>query len=177
MVYVALLRAVNVGGRIVPMQKVKANFERLGLKQVRSFIASGNIIFEGSGNETLLTKRIETSLRKEFGIEIPVLLRNTKEMGRIVKALPNTWVNDKETKCDVMFLWGAIDRKSILKEFPINSAIEEMRYVKGAVLWRIPRKHASKSKIFRRVIGSTLHKQMTVRNPNTVRKLYTLMSK
>jgi uncharacterized protein (DUF1697 family) len=177
MTYVALLRGINVGGNNqIKMADLKATFERLGLKSVKTVIASGNVIFQsGSKNEAKLTKDIEKAIQKDFKADIKVLLKNKEQLGKLVKAIPTKWVNDDKMKCDVMFLWSEIDKASTLKEFQFNPKIEDLKYVPGAVLWRIDRKNASKSRIFK-IVGTKLHKQMTVRNPNTVRKLYALMS-
>ena len=175
MKYVALLRAVNVGGRSLKMAALVKTFKRLGFKDVRSFIASGNVLFStGIKNETSLAKKIEKAIADDFKMEVPVLLRSQKELTALVKKIPKAWINDQEWKCDVMFLWDHIDTKSVLKEFPWNPKLEELRYVPGAILWRIDRKYAGKSRMFK-IVGTKLHKSLTVRNPNTVRKIYALM--
>ncbi len=91
-------------------------------------------------------------------------------MEKLVKAIPTSWVNNNEMKCDVMFLWRDIDNKDILEKLPFDTTIEDVRYVPGAVLWRIDRDKVTKSKMFK-IIGTKLHQHMTVRNPNTVTKL------
>lgn len=174
--YAALLRGINVGGNNkVEMAKLKLTFERLGFAQVKTFIASGNVVFRtGEGDQALLVKKIESAIESDFGMRIMVLLRDLKAMGKLVRAIPATWVNDKEMKCDVMFLSNEVDNKNVLTRLPFEPAIEDVAYVPGAVLWRIDRDKASKSRMFK-VVGTKLHQQMTVRNPNTVRKLYELM--
>ena len=174
--YVALLRGINVGdNRKVEMAKLKQAFERLGLVNVKTFIASGNVIFQADlKDRKKLAQTIESAIKSDFKIDVKVLLRHLKDMGKLVKAIPASWVNDKTTKCDIMFLTQEADKKSILKRLPSNSAIEEVRYVPGAVLWHIDRDTANKSRMFR-IVGTELYQQMTVRNPNTVRKLYELM--
>ncbi|HSX17769.1 MAG TPA: DUF1697 domain-containing protein [Candidatus Saccharimonadales bacterium] len=176
MTYVALLRGINVGGnRKVEMAKLKLTFEQLGFSNVRTFIASGNVIFNtDSTNEAELTKQIEKAIEKDFGFSVSVLLRNLLSIEKLVKAIPNSWVNDKVTKCDVMFLWKEADSPAILKQLSSDPRIEDVKYYSGAVVWRIDRDKASKSRMLK-VVGTTLHKQMTVRNPNTVRKIYDLM--
>jgi uncharacterized protein (DUF1697 family) len=61
---VALLRAVNVGGRTVKMDRLCAAFEEMGLTGVETYIASGNVLFKPTGEPLdLLERRIETHLR------------------------------------------------------------------------------------------------------------------
>jgi uncharacterized protein (DUF1697 family) len=174
--YVALLRGVNVGGsRKVEMAKLKLAFERVGFADVKTVIASGNVIFRTDDVDPAgLVKRIESAIESDFGMKIKVLLRDLKSMRQLVRSIPSSWVNDKDMKCDVMFLWKEVDSKNVLKQLPLNATLEDVKYVPGAVLWRIDRDKVSKSRMFR-IVGTALHQQMTVRNPNTVRKLYELM--
>ncbi len=174
--YAALLRGINVGGsNTVEMAKLKRTFERLGLAAVKTLLASGNVVFRTDEvDEAWLVQRIESAIESDFGIKIKVLLRDLESMRKLVKAIPAAWVNDKEVKCDVMFLWKEVDHKDVLKQLPFDSTLEEVKYVPGAVLWRIDRDKASKSRMFR-IVGTELHQHMTVRNPNTVRKIYALM--
>jgi uncharacterized protein (DUF1697 family) len=176
MKYVALLRGINVGGNNrVEMKKLKLTFEGLGFENVKSFINSGNVIFSSDEiNEQKLTQKIEAAIKEDFGIEVKVLLRNLEQIKKLVQDIPETWVNNSEMKCDAMFLWPEIDKKEVLKELPFNPELEDVKYVPGAVLWKIDREKASKSKMFK-IVGTKVFKQMTVRNPNTVRKIYELM--
>lgn len=172
----ALLRGINVGGNNkIEMAKLKKTFERLGLANVRTFIASGNVIFgTNETDQTKLTAKIETAIRTDYGINIKVLIRDLESIKRLTKAIPASWVNDKNMKCDVMFLWKEIDDKKVLDKLPYNPVLEDIKYARGAVIWRINRDKVSKSRMFT-IVGTKLHQQMTIRNPNTVRKLYALM--
>jgi uncharacterized protein (DUF1697 family) len=176
MTYVALLRGINVGGNSkVAMPQLKQIFEQLGFEAVRTFINSGNVIFQTDlTNQAKLTKQIEAAIEQGVRHQVRVLLRDLPSMAALVKALPKTWVNDQVTKCDVLFLWKAVDSPKILKELPTNPEIEDVKYAPGAVIWRIDRDKATKSRMSK-LVGTDLYKNMTARNPNTVRKLHNLM--
>lgn len=73
-----------------------------------------------------------------------------------------------------MFLWEAIDNESILKDLTIKPNIDTTIYIPGAVLWSIDKNDASRSGMAK-IVGSKIYKQITVRNVNTVRKIYNLM--
>lgn len=178
MVYVALLRGINVGGNsLIPMSQLKSIFEQLGFDDVQTYINSGNVIFQSTSSDpSALTKKIEAAIKKATGLPVSVLLKSLGEMKALVTAIPKGWVNDGAMKCDVMFLWSDIDRPSTVKRFPGNPEIEDVKYVKGAVLWRVDREHQSKSRMTK-IVGTDLYKKITIRNPNTVRKLYELMEK
>lgn len=84
--YVAFLRAVNVGGRIVKMAQLKAIFEsvaheRVALSNVETFIASGNVIFSHRTTATqALIAKIERALEDDLKIKVPVFLRTDAEV-------------------------------------------------------------------------------------------------
>lgn len=175
MKYVALLRGINVGGNCkVDMKQLKAVFEEAGMSDVRTYINSGNVIFTSGKTTQTLTPILETAIEKHFKLSIRVLLRSEGELKATVKALPDSWQNNAEMKCDVLFLFPENDSAKVLDVLEPNPSIEDLRYVPGAVLWRIDRPHVTKSKILK-MVGTPTYKQMTVRNCNTVRKIYERM--
>ncbi|MEY4731233.1 MAG: hypothetical protein RL681_179 [Candidatus Parcubacteria bacterium] len=175
-VYVALLRGINVGGnKTVSMAKLKACFEALGYRNVRTYINSGNVIFTPpSGSPRIIVKKIEAALKKEFRHDIRVLLRTTAQMRAVCKKIPADWKNDAERRVDVIFLWGEVDKPGVLKEIETNKAVDTLIYVKGAVIWSFERINYNKSRM-RKFIGTYIYKHMTARNVNTTRKLLALM--
>jgi len=176
MTYVALLRGINVGGnRKVEMAKLKLTFEGLGFEKVKTFIASGNVVFRTSAaDKVALAKSIETAVEKDFGFHVDVLLRDLPNIEKLVKALPDDWAETKETRCYAMFLWDEVDHPNVLEQLPFNPDIEDMKYLPGVVVWHIKRTNITKSRVLK-IIGTPFYKQLTMRNTNTVRKLYDLM--
>ena len=87
--YVALLRAVNVGGTgKLPMADLRAMGEALGFARVRTFIASGNLLFESNLSEAEVKAQLESRLAVYAGKRVPVLVRNAAELAAIVAADP-----------------------------------------------------------------------------------------
>ena len=79
--YIAFLRAINVGGHTVKMDQLREVFEQCGFKNVETFIASGNVIFDStSKNPKALEKKIEAALLKAFGYEVHTFLRTPGEL-------------------------------------------------------------------------------------------------
>ncbi len=78
--YVALLRAVNVGGRTIKMDALRAAFAELGFDDVATFIASGNVLFNASGRRGSVESRIETHLAERFDFEVATFLRTGTEL-------------------------------------------------------------------------------------------------
>lgn len=176
MVYVALLRGINVGGKNkVEMKKLESTFQRAGMSNVTTYINSGNVVFEDNRRKpSTIVSVLERAIEGGLGLQIKVLIRDRPAIKKVLKAMPDAWTNDSRMKCDVMFLWEGFDRRDILKELPIKPEIEDVIYVPGAVIWRVDRSNQTRSRMTK-IVGTDLYKGMTIRNCNTVRKLAQLM--
>lgn len=179
MIYVALLRGINVGGKNkLDMKQLKGTFEQAGMQKVVTYIHSGNIIFadhqERSNAHTELAELLEQAIAADFGLHIKVLVRNLEEMHKLMQALPSDWTNNDQAKSDVLFLWDEINDVDVLEKIPLKSGIGEIIYVPGALLYSVSREEASRSGM-NKLVGSKMYSYMTVRNVNTTRKIYALM--
>jgi uncharacterized protein (DUF1697 family) len=95
--HIALLRAVNVGGRKVTMAQLCKAAEALGHANVATLLASGNLVFEaGKAAPAKLEAGLEAAIEAEFGVETDVMVRNPAEWSAILKANPFP----KEAKAD-----------------------------------------------------------------------------
>ena len=87
--YVALLRAVNVGGRKVTMKELREMAEGLGYENVRTLIASGNLVFDTKKTSNAkLEAALEAAIEKTFGLFSEVMVRDPAEWDAIIKANP-----------------------------------------------------------------------------------------
>src|SRR6266404_5964576 len=87
--YVALLRATNVGGHTVKIDRLRFLFESLGLLNVETFISSGNVIFDSkSRNTKALQKKIESYLLETLGYEVATFIRSTSELVDVARYKP-----------------------------------------------------------------------------------------
>ncbi|MPZ73925.1 MAG: DUF1697 domain-containing protein [Nitriliruptorales bacterium] len=176
MIYVALLRGINVGGKNkVDMKEFKAVFEEAGMISVTTYINSGNVVFSSrSRSRTKLAASLEEAIAAHFGFHIKVLVRDLDRIRAVVDAISPDWVNDKNMKCDVMFLWEEVDRPDVLDDLTIKPAVDDVRHVPGAFIWKVDRANTTKSGMMK-LVGTPLYQQMTIRNCNTTRKLLELM--
>jgi uncharacterized protein (DUF1697 family) len=119
MTHLAFLRAVNVGGRgVVKMTDLKAVFERAGARNVRTFIASGNVVFEAPPRlPASLKARVVKELVKLFGKEPGVCYRTLDEIDALIASDPfGKLAADKAVKVYVAFM----DRRpATVPELPI----------------------------------------------------------
>jgi uncharacterized protein (DUF1697 family) len=175
MVYVALLRGINVGGKNkIGMKHLKETFLRLGLESVVTYINSGNVVFVGHQTKDVLEKKLRQEIYLEYDLDIPVLIRSLNDFESLMETLPDEWKNDDTMKCDVLFLESGLDEAAVLKKLTVKPGIDKALPATGAIIWSVERKNVTRSSLTK-IVGTDLYKKMTVRNVNTVRKLYDIM--
>lgn len=169
--YVALLRAINVGGHTVKMDRLRQLFEKLGLKNVETFIASGNVIFDSpSRTPEALERRIERHLREALGYEVATFIRSPAELAAIVEH--EAFTPSEVEKCMLYIGFGGsvpadaardklVESRTLVDEFHVNDR---------EVYW-LCRKSLSESEFSGAKIEKALGMPMTIRNVTTVRKL------
>jgi uncharacterized protein (DUF1697 family) len=175
--YVALLRGINVGGKtLVKMADLKTSIEALGLENVSTYIASGNVLFEsGERGAAKLERKIERAVEERFRLPVKVVVLDRAAYGRIVKAIPKSWVGDASVRANVAFVRRGTDARNVVRELQPDSAIEEVKAIKGAILWATKRASLNRS-VMRKLIGGAAYKELTVRNLNTTLKLQELLA-
>lgn len=104
--YVALLRGINLGKRQIKMDALRRTFEQQGYTDVKTLLASGNVVFaaEEASAETVRAK-IETTIKEGFGFDVHVILRSAKEIQALVDSEPFKGVKvTPETRLYITFL-------------------------------------------------------------------------
>ena len=160
--YVALLRAVNVGGRgLLAMKDLQALCSELGLGTVRTYIQSGNVVFESDRVEAALKRMLEAAITKRLGRAVQVLIRTAAELKAIIEA--NPFPDAQPDQVGVVFLPKPV-RSTVLAEIVIQGR-EEIQAVGREVFVHYPDGMGrSKLKLPFATDGTT-------RNLNTVGKL------
>jgi uncharacterized protein (DUF1697 family) len=178
MTHVAFLRAVNVGGRIIKMAELVEVFQAAGLKNVKSFLASGNVLFDAGTAQALdIEATIESSYRTAFGHETQVFVRNATEIAAIVAQQPFPIGNVEValTNC-VGFTRAALPESARDTLKAIASEADEFAVIGREIYWLStnPQSEASFTlKQLEKALGVTA----TFRGRNTVNRLDALCAK
>lgn len=173
--YVVLLRGINVGGNNkVKMKDLKQSLEAGGFVDVLTYINSGNVLLTSELPADKVNDLVEKIIKQTFSFDVSALTLTGTDFIRIARAIPDDWTNDSDRRCDIFFLWPSIDAPGVLDNFTIKPGIDTVKYVPGAVLWSIERKHVTRSGLAK-IIGTPTYKKATLRNCNTVRKLASLL--
>nr|WP_320024353.1 DUF1697 domain-containing protein [uncultured Acetobacterium sp.] len=176
MIYVALLRGINVGGKNkVEMKQLKETFLRLGLESVVTYINSGNVVFVDSHQtKDALAEKLRQAIYQEYDLDIPVLIRSLNDFEILMETLPADWKNDDTMRCDVLFLESGLDEAVVMKKLTVKPGIDNALQATGVIIWSVDRKNVIRSSLTK-IVGTDLYKKMTIRNVNTTRKLYEMM--
>jgi uncharacterized protein (DUF1697 family) len=171
--YIAFLRAINVGGHTVKMDRLRKLFEDLDLENVETFINSGNVIFDNkSKNSAALEKQIERHLHESLGYAVRTFIRSVDELEEISKFKP---FSSSELEADghqlyVVFIGDKLKDTAIENLMSMRSNIDDF-CCNGRELYWLYRRHAGDSKFQGPLLEKLLGVQGTVRNVNTVRRL------
>lgn len=173
--YVALLRAVNVGGTgKLPMADLKRLVEAVGGTNVSTYIASGNVLFDARGSAASVGNKIEDALRTKRKLETDVIVRNADELEPCVTNHAFKDRGAEASRLHIVFLSDAPTESAISKLDPSRSPGDELEVRGREIHWHTPN-GAGQSKLsmvyFERVLGVA----GTTRNHNTVTQLYELL--
>lgn len=172
MKFVALLRGINVGGNNrVPMAELKVCFEKVGFKNVVTYINSGNVIFEST--ETRLKKLVDTceeAIEKQFGFKVVCSVISASDLRDAVEHAPKWW-NVGEAKHNAIFVIAPKTADEIMQE--VGEAKPEYEKVAAygqLIFWSAPIETFSRTR-YSKIVGSRAYQSVTIRNANTTLKL------
>lgn len=174
--YVALLRGINVGGRnLIKMQALKACFEKHGLREVTTFIQSGNVLFDAAGSGARLVTEIEALLAATFNYQASVVLRSHKQMQAVVENAPKGFGDAPDLyRYDAIFLKEPLKAAAAMKSVVTRDGVDEAHAGRGVLYFSRLIRRASQSQLSR-IINSPIYPQITIRNWNTTTKLLRMM--
>ncbi len=177
--YIALLRAVNVGGTgKLPMADFRKLLAELGFRNVETYIQSGNAVFDAPGSPAAVTKSVSSALAKVVGKPVPVLVRTRNELSRVIAANPFAAESAADgARVHAVFLSAhpakdsatGLDR--IVAQYPTR---RDRYHLAGDTLYLHLPDGAADSKFTAAALDRILAVIATARNWNTVLKLHAM---
>jgi uncharacterized protein (DUF1697 family) len=170
---VAFLRAINVGGHNVKMDRLRELFESLGLSNVETFIASGNVIFDAPAESAqTLEEKIESHLRDSLGYEVATFIRSVSELADIADHRPFATAElDKESNSlYIAFLRSPPGGEAEESLSAFRTQIDDFHVHEREIYW-LCRKKSSESAFSGAILEKTIGMPATMRNATTVRRL------
>ncbi len=176
MTYIALLRGINVvGKKIVRMKDLSHMFESMKFRNVRTYLQSGNVIFESPPTAPqVIAKKIGKKVEEKFGFPVSVILRTPDEMKKLIAA--NPLLKDKTVQRErlhVTFLSTPPDGKTI-SALDMKKEPNEKFIIKGREIYLYCPNGYGVSKLNNNTFEKKLNTTATTRNWNTTTKLLEL---
>ncbi len=174
--YIALLRGINVSGqKIIKMDYLRKLLENEGFEDVKSYIQSGNIIFNSQENQIpILEKRIQEAILNEFGFEVQLIVLLPDELSTSIQSNPllnNDSLDMKQHYFAFLNENPSDENWQLLKNYLLNGEKIELG---EKVIYIHYSDGAGKSKLTTNLIENKLKRIATSRNLNTCRKLLEL---
>lgn len=171
--YIAFLRGLNVGGHRVKMDRLRGLFEDLGLTDVSTFIASGNVVFsDESGDVETLTDRIERHLARELGYDVATFLRSPGQLDDIVASYDPADGDESRSTTSVYVIFLREPAGEALRSVlgNLGAPADEFRFSGAEIIWRFDGKitESPRAKGAERALR---REPNTMRNINTLRRI------
>ena len=179
MIYLALLRGINVGGNnLIKMADLKSCFEKMKFTSVKTYIQSGNVIFQSTEKSAeKLTDQIEKTLSKQFNYHGKIVLVSAKQIKKIIAEAPAKFGTQPDKfRYNVIFLKPPLTAKEAFPQLSIKEGVDSAAFSKSApVLYFQNLMAKATSSHLNRIIKLSLYQNITIRNWNTTTKLAKLM--
>jgi len=170
--YICFLRGVNVGGnKMVKMAELKALFDSLRLRDAKTYLQSGNVVFRSDETDrAVLTRRIEDGIRKKSGLEVKIILRTADELRKVIASNPLRPEDRNPSALLVAFLGGPIENKAKALLTSLRAPSEELHFGKQELYLYFPT-GITTSKLANALTEKKVGVNVTARNWNTVNAL------
>ncbi|SOC89218.1 Uncharacterized conserved protein, DUF1697 family [Curtobacterium sp. 314Chir4.1] len=167
--WVALLRGVNVNGITIKSADLAALFRERGYQDVRTVLASGNVVFTSDGTADALKTDVEQALRDRFGYDAWIVLVQHDDLAAIVDGFPFDSAEDRHD----YVLFGSDERAldDLLADLELDESVERVARGSGVVYWSCPKGSSTDTAFARRAGAARFKRTTTTRNANTLRKL------
>ncbi|HEX8654240.1 MAG TPA: DUF1697 domain-containing protein [Allosphingosinicella sp.] len=169
--HVALLRAVNVGGRKLPMAELRALCGELGWTDAATYIQSGNLVFSAEGEKAELEAALERGIAGRFRMDVPVVVRSAAAWRGYSRANPFPDVAAKEPNRLMLLLSKRPPAKDAEEAIAAKAVAGEQIRRAGDALWIHYPQGAGTSKLTPALIDRAVGSPATQRNHNTVLKI------
>ena len=173
--YIAMLRGINVSGhKIIKMEQLRAAFVALGFSNIKTYVQSGNAVFEATNNSAAaLSGKIEQKIVDDFGFSVPVMIRTPKEMTEVIKRNPITLPAIDTSKLHVTFLSDVPSKKALEQLQALTVEPEQLCAIGREIYLYCPNGYG-KTKLSNAALEKKLSVGATTRNWKTVNTLLSM---
>lgn len=167
--WVALLRGVNVNGITIRSAELAELFRELGFDDVRTVLASGNVVFSADVPAEQLKTSIEQGLRDRFGYDAWIVLVRHDTLAAVVDGFPFARADERHDYVVFGSDDGALD--ALVADLGLDESVEQVTRGDGVVYWSCPKGSSTDTVFAKRAAAARFKRTTTTRNTNTLRKL------
>lgn len=169
--FVAFLRGINVGGRIIKMADLRICFEKMGFKNVSTILQTGNVLFESKENEVKkLKQQIEAALTATFGYPAKVQVYEIDKLRKIVAAYP--FDTSQDAQHYVLFLEDNLATQLAAEAIDLDPKVEAIKASDPVVYWHVQKGMTIKSRFALKYQTKAKYRtSSTNRNIKTLQKI------
>jgi uncharacterized protein (DUF1697 family) len=174
--FIALLRGINVGGHAkVPMAELRDLCVKLGWRDVRTYINSGNIVFESAEEAPVLEAALEKAIAGTFGFAPAVIVRSASRLKTLAAANPFPAASESEPGRVLLGLSKEAPKAGAAAAIQAKAAAGETVVEAGGALWFHYPGGAGTSKLTPALIDRAAGSPLTARNWRTISKLQEML--
>ena len=173
--YAAFLRAINVGARRVTMDHLTRHIAEAGATDVRTVLASGNVVLTDRRAERTLAAALARHLASALGFDVPVLLRTAPQVAETLEGVP--FGRTDVARAHAVYVgFGAapIDRATAARLAALSCETDAVRAVGRDVFW-LRRARESAMGLVNGMFDKAAGQALTFRTMETVRKVHALL--
>ena|ERR1700761_2480782 len=167
--YIAFLRGINVGARVIRMAELKVCFERLGLDDVRTVLQTGNVIFRSEATAAELKQRVEAALTETFHYPAKVQVYAANALRQIVLHSPFT--DDSTHHTYIVFFEDDLAERVAAEVSGLDPELETIAPGAGVIYWRVLICMTLKTTFAKYLTKAAYKHSNTNRNIKTLRKI------
>ena len=179
MEYVALLRGINVGGNNkVVMSELRVQIAAAGFGHVRTYINSGNLLFEAEAPREDVARRVEDLLARHYDFPIRLALLTAQDYLEELHNLPDWW-HGEVARRDALFYTRGLDRDHVRERIEaMELGDEAVHFGEYAVFWgKFDEKSFLKTAYHKRLLREDFYRQVTIRSGSTVEKIASMLAR
>lgn len=171
MKYLALLRGINVGCKIlIRMNELKTAVESCGFRNVRTYIQSGNVLFE---EENMPTARIadilENCFLMTFRNRIPVIVLDQPALTKVMDHVPAEWKKPNDLRMYIAFVKSPVKPEDVVNSVKLNKDVDSMKAGPGVLYMSTKLSGLTKSG-FTKLVGTDIYKLISFRSYGTIKE-------
>jgi uncharacterized protein (DUF1697 family) len=175
--HLALLRGINVSGqKLIKMENFRKLMETAGFENVKTYIQSGNIIFESpESNKVKISDKIKKLILDHYGFDVGILMLNHSDLAKAISNNPFLKEKDIDLKQVYVTFLSEIPNKENIEKFKVANIEKDIAVISGDVMYLKYFIGAGTTKLTNALIENRLKVTATTRNWNTTLKLMELL--